>query len=274
MSFGDELAAFRAYADAMPNNCVFLVDTYDTLEGVRHAVLVGKELAARGHRLAGIRLDSGDLAYLAIEARKILDAAGFPDAVIVASNDLDEHLIASLKEQGAPIGLWGVGTQLVTAFDQPALGGVYKLSAIRQGDGPWQHRVKLSEQAVKISTPGIQQVRRYLDGDRPVADMILDIDHPPTGDAVLVDPLDPTRRRVMPADATFRDLLVPVVRGGRRVYDPPTLDAVRAEAARQLATFHAGIKRREHPHQFPVGLELGLHALRTRLVCEARGITP
>ena len=274
MSFEDELTAFRAYADAMPNNCVFLVDTYDTLEGVRHAAQVGKELAARGHRLAGIRLDSGDLAYLAKEARKILDEAGFPDAVIVASNDLDEHLIASLKEQGAPIAVWGVGTKLVTAHDQPALGGVYKLSAIRHDDGPWQHRVKLSEQAVKISTPGIQQVRRYLDGDRPVADMILDVDHPPDGAGVIVDPLDPTRRRSMPAGAPYRDLLVPMVRSGRRVYEPHALDDVRAEAARQLAGFHEGIKRQDNPHQFPVGLELGLHELRHRLVCEARGITP
>jgi nicotinate phosphoribosyltransferase len=271
MSFDDELEAFRAYAGAMPNNCVFLVDTYDTLEGVRHAATVGRELAARGHRLAGIRLDSGDLAYLATEARKILDEAGLRDAAIVASNDLDEHLVASLKEQGAPIAVWGVGTKLVTAYDQPALGGVYKLAAIRRGGGPWQHRVKLSEQAVKVSTPGIQQVRRFLEGDRPVADMILDVDHPPAGGAVMVDPLDPTRRRALPADAPHRDLLVPVVRGGQRVYDPPPLDAVRAEAARQLAGFHAGIKRRENPHQYPVGLELGLHELRTRLVLEARG---
>ena len=113
--------AFRAYARAMPNNCVFLVDTYDTLQGVRNAVTVGREFREQGHEMIGIRLDSGDLAWLSIEARKILDEAGFPDAAIVASNDLDEHIITSLKDQGATIACWGVGTRLVTAYDEPAL---------------------------------------------------------------------------------------------------------------------------------------------------------
>ena len=134
MSFESELEAFEAYAKAMPNNCVFLVDTYDTLEGVRHAIEVGRRLRQRGHEMVGIRLDSGDLAYLSIEARKILDDAGFPKAKILASNDLDEHLIADLKQQGATIAVWGVGTRLVTAYDQPALGGVYKLSALRDAE--------------------------------------------------------------------------------------------------------------------------------------------
>ena len=135
MSFDDEREAFLAYAEAVPNNCVFLVDTYDTLEGVRHAVETGKWLREHGYEMVGIRLDSGDLAWLSIEARKILDEAGFPKAVIIASNNLDEHIIASLKEQGAQINVWGVGTKMITAYDQPALGGVYKLSAIRGKDG-------------------------------------------------------------------------------------------------------------------------------------------
>lgn len=145
MSFEDELESFEAYAQAMPNNCVFLVDTYDTLEGVRRAAEVGKQLRQKGHRMLGVRLDSGDLAYLSIEARKILDEAGLKEAQIVASNDLDEHLIESLKQQGATIAVWGVGTKLVTAYDQPALGGVYKLSAIRDGSNqPW-HQVMVGE---------------------------------------------------------------------------------------------------------------------------------
>jgi len=123
MSFDTEEEAFEAYADAMPNNCVFLVDTYDTLEGVRTAVRVGKRLREKGHELVGIRLDSGDLAYLSIEARKILDEGGFPKALVVASNDLDEHIITSIKQQGGKVGIWGVGTKLVTAYDQPAMGG-------------------------------------------------------------------------------------------------------------------------------------------------------
>src|SRR4029077_8341417 len=132
MAFDNEKQAFEEYARALPNNCIFLVDTYDSLEGVRHAVAVGKELRERGSELAGIRLDSGDLAFLSIEARKILDQGGFPNAVIVGSNDLDEHIIESLKTQRAKINVWGVGTRLVSAYYNPSLGGVYKLSAIRQ----------------------------------------------------------------------------------------------------------------------------------------------
>ena len=148
MSFDNESAAFEQYAAAMPNNCVFLVDTYDTLDGVRKAIEVGHELRNTGHEMVGVRLDSGDLAYLSMEARKLLDAAGFPNAAIVASNDLDEGVIASLKDQGAQIAVWGVGTKLVTAYDQPALGGVYKLGAIQSDDGTWVPKVKLSEQAI------------------------------------------------------------------------------------------------------------------------------
>jgi nicotinate phosphoribosyltransferase len=271
MSFDDELSAFHAYAQAMPNNCVFLVDTYDTLEGVRRAVEVGLALRARGHELVGVRLDSGDLAWLSVEARKILDAGGFPDAAIVASNDLDEHLIATLKEQGARITVWGVGTKLATAYDQPALGGVYKLSAIRDTDGRWKYRIKLSEQAVKVSTPGVQQVRRYLHGTEAVADVIYDVEAPPVGEVTLVDPLDPTRRRTFPADASHTELLVPVFRGGRRVYEPPSLAQTRAHAQAQLASFHAGVKRFANPHQYPVGVESGLQEHKTRLILAARG---
>jgi nicotinate phosphoribosyltransferase len=140
MCFESELEAFRTYAEAMPNNATFLVDTYDTLEGVRHAIEVGMLLRERGQKFLGIRLDSGDLAWLSKEARKLLDEAGFTETVIVASNDLDEHLIESLKGQGACIGAWGVGTKLVTAYDQPALGGVYKLGAIRKPGDPWSYR--------------------------------------------------------------------------------------------------------------------------------------
>ena len=271
MSFGGELESFRAYADAMPNNCVFLVDTYDTLEGVRHAVAVGRELRARGHELAGVRLDSGDLAYLSIEARKILDEGGFPKAAIVASNDLDEHLITSLKAQGAAISIWGVGTKLVTAYDQPALGGVYKLAAVRDPGGPWQYRVKLSEQAVKISTPGVQQVRRYTRDGMFLADMIYDsAGAAPTH--TLVDTLDMTRQRSFDDGTAHEDLLVPVFRKGELVAELPTAREARARTVAQVASLHPGIRRFENPHQYPVGLEKQLFDLRTRLILEARRI--
>ena len=271
MSFGSELESFRAYAGAMPNNAVFLVDTYNTVEGIRHAVEVGRWLKENGHELAGIRLDSGDLAYLSIQARRILDEAGFRDAVIVASNDLDEHIIDSLKEQGAAVNVWGVGTKLVTGYDQPALGGVYKLAMIRDPGGPWRHTLKLSEQSLKISTPGIQQVRRFTQAQEFIGDMIYDLELGIKPRAVIVDPFDPTRRKVIAAEAAFEDLLIPVFRSGRQVYQSPTLEEIRLYAARQRERFHAGIKRFVNPHQYPVGLEEGLHELKTNLVLEARG---
>ncbi|MFM8396364.1 MAG: nicotinate phosphoribosyltransferase, partial [Pirellula sp.] len=187
MSFDSELEAFETYASVMPNNCVFLVDTYDTLDGVRNAIEVGKQIASKGYRMVGIRLDSGDLAQLSIAARQMLDQAGFQDASIVASNDLDERLIESLKHQGACIGIWGVGTKLATAYDQAALGGVYKLGAIKDPTGSWQHRIKLSEQMIKTSTPGIQQVRRFYDAQRhALCDMIYDEIMPPGKSSVLI----------------------------------------------------------------------------------------
>lgn len=273
MAFDSELESFLAYADALPNNCVFLVDTYETLEGVRHAVEAGRRLRERGYEMIGVRLDSGDLAYLSIEARRILDAAGFEKAVIIASNDLDEHIITSLKDQGATICVWGVGTRLCTGFDQPALGGVYKLSAIRRGEQPWQYRVKLSEQTAKISTPGIHQVRRFVRDGQLVADMIYDETLPPRaadGQYTLVDPLDLTRRKRIATTTPSQELLVPVLRGGRVVYRPPGLAEIRARVEQQLASLHPGIRRFVNPHQYPVGLELGLHELKTRLILEAR----
>ncbi len=270
MAFASEREAFEAYARAMPNNCVFLVDTYDTLVGVRHAIEVGRRLRARGHELIGIRLDSGDLAYLSIEARRMLDEAGFPDAVIVASNDLDETIIDSLNAQGARIDLWGVGTRLATADGQPALGGVYKLAAIREPGGPWRYRLKVSEQAIKITTPGIQQVRRFESGGAFVADMIYDESQPPAGDVTLVDPLDPTRRKHIASGTACADLLVPVFRAGRPVADAPTLAEIRARCRHQLDHFHAGVRRLVNPHQYPVGLEAHLHEVRTRLTLAAR----
>lgn len=271
MSFDDELAAFQAYAAAMPNNCVFLVDTYDTLEGVRKAVEVGRWLRSQGHEMIGIRLDSGDLAYLSIEARKILDAGGFPKAAIVASNDLDEEIITSLKQQGATIGVWGVGTRLATAYDQPALGGVYKLSAIRHPGQPWQHRVKLSEQAIKVSNPGILQVRRFHSDGQCLGDMLFD-EELGVGENMLIDPNDANRFKRMAAGAKHRDLLVPVHRQGRAVYTSPTLEAIRRHAAAELAQFSPTIKRFLHPHEYPVGLEPGLHRLKTHLIRQARGL--
>ncbi|SFD72449.1 nicotinate phosphoribosyltransferase [Spirosoma endophyticum] len=278
MSFDTEQQAFDTYAEMMPNNVTLLVDTYDTLQGVRHAIETGKKLVARGHKLSGIRLDSGDLAYLSIEARKLLDEAGFQDTSIVASNDLDETIINSLKQQGAKIDIWGVGTKLVTAFDQPALGGVYKLAAFRnEVSDRWDYKMKLSEQAIKISTPGIQQVRRYLDDRGFLADMIFDsetneLDQPTTGKGtVMIDPMDFTKRRRFNAGQPYENLLVPIFQNGKQVYVLPDIHSVRDRVQTQLASLHPGVKRFVNPHIYPVGLEKHLHELKTNLILALRG---
>jgi nicotinate phosphoribosyltransferase len=266
-----EREAFLAYARALPGNCVFLVDTYSTLEGVQAAIEAGRFLRSQGKEMVGIRLDSGDLAWLSREARRLLDEAGFPKAAILASNELDETVIQSLHDQGAAIGVWGVGTRLVTGHPDAALGGVYKLAAVRDGpDRPWQPRLKVSEQIEKITIPGVLQVHRYQRDGEFFSDAIYDegLGLPPS--PVIVDPADPTRRREIPAGVPGEDLLVPIFRRGRRVYDPPPLEASRARVKDQLGRVHAGVKRFLNPHRFPVGLERRLHELRTRLVLEAR----
>jgi nicotinate phosphoribosyltransferase len=270
MAFDDELEAFEKYARIMPNNCVFLVDTYNTLDGVRHAARVGLELKKSGHKLVGIRLDSGDLAYLSIEARKILDDAGLKDAAILASNELDEHLIASLKQQGATITVWGVGTKLVTGGNQPALGGVYKLSAIQDAAGRWEHRIKRSEQAAKSSVPGIQQVRRYMNSSGQfVGDAIYEVGADLGGDVTIISPTDITRRKTFERGTPHEDLLVPILRRGELVYAPPSLHDVRRRAAEQMDKLHPTIRRLDNPHAYPAGLEQRLCDLRTRMLLDS-----
>ena len=271
MSFDSEIEAFETYAKIMPNNCIFLVDTFDTLEGVKEAIKVGIQLKAKGHKMAGIRLDSGDLAYLSIEARKLLDLAGFEDTNIIASNDLDENIIASLKEQGAMINVWGVGTKLMTAYDQPALGGVYKLAAIKNNEGDWQYKVKLSEQTIKISTPGIQQVRRYYRDGEFVSDMIFDLENPPLGnESIMIDPMDFTKRKKLNNSENCEDLLVPIFRNGELVYELPFIEDIKERVKTQLNMFHEGIKRFVNPHTYPVGLEKGLYDFKTELILKLR----
>ena len=266
MSFDAEPEAFEAYAQAMPNNCVFLVDTYDTLVGVRNAIEAGRRLRERGYEMVGVRLDSGDLAYLSIEARKLLDEAGFSDAVIVASNDLDERTIRDLKQQGATIAVWGVGTKLATAYDQPALGGVYKLGAIRDGGGTWRPRVKLSDQAIKTSIPGTLQVRRFENKQGLVGDLIYDEVSTPDPGRHLVDPGDPNRVKQIKEDAVGRDLLIPIARGGVFQDFDDSLEMARNRAQQELNQLHPGVRRFMNAHAYPVGLEPGLHELRGQLI--------
>lgn len=224
MSFEEESEAFDRYAEAMPNNAILLVDTYDTLDGVRNAITTGLKLREQGHDLLGIRLDSGDLARLSIEARRLLDEAGLTEAKIVASNDLDEDSIRDLKAQGARIDLWGVGTKLATSARQPALGGVYKLGAIRDEDGEWRHRIKLSNDAIKVSNPGALQVARIRNEQgRVVEDTLFDELYP---EAELPDRAE--------------RLLVPAVRGGRRVLEDEPIEVIRDRACRGWSRLRDG----------------------------------
>lgn len=273
MSFPSEQVAFAAYASAMPDNTLLLVDTYQTLDGVRNAIRVGLDLAKRGQRLLGVRLDSGDLAYLSREARRMLDEAGLTDASVVASNDLDEHTIESLKQQGARIDAWGVGTRLATGHDQPALGGVYKLGALKDGQH-WHHVVKASEHAAKASIPGMLAVRRFSRDGMFAGDMIYDqLGKDFSHASVIVHPADPLRRRELIGESEA--LLVPVMRAGQlvapEVTDRTALDAARRRCASDLQRLDPACRRLLNPHEYPAGLERELHDRRTSMIISVRG---
>ncbi|MBK5211286.1 MAG: nicotinate phosphoribosyltransferase [Coriobacteriia bacterium] len=273
MAFDSEKESFDAYVETSPNNVVLLVDTYDTLRGVKYAIESGRAMEARGEHFVGIRIDSGDLAWLSKEARKMLDDAGLTHAKIFASNELDEYTISSLKDQGAPIDVWGVGTKMATAFDQPALGGVYKLTAIRkQGDETWSPRIKVSSQANKITTPGIHGVRRYVREDGSYAgDMVYDLQNAPkSAAAVMVDPFDSMRRKRFETEAVYWELLIPMFESGRLVYELPTIRQVQARAHEGIRHLHETQLRFLNPHTYPVGLEQSLYDVRNRLLEEAR----
>ncbi|MGF1526652.1 MAG: nicotinate phosphoribosyltransferase [Candidatus Competibacterales bacterium] len=272
MSFDDELDAFRAFAATMPNNCVFLVDTYGTLSGVRNAIAMGHELRASGHEMTGIRLDSGDLAYFSKTARAMLDEAGFENAAIMASNELDEYVIASLKRQGAAINVWGVGTKLITAHEDPALSGVYKLTAIRAAHhGPWSYKLKISEQKAKMSVPGLLQVHRFRDSmGKFMADAVATVDEDPNQIERIIDPNDNTNRKRLQRAVASEALLQPLLQGGQRVAELPNLDTIRARLVEQLDHLDESHLRFEYPHIYPVGLSPTLNQQRDEMITRER----
>jgi nicotinate phosphoribosyltransferase len=269
MVFADEKEAFKTYGENLPGNCIFLVDTYNSLEGVKKAIEVGKWLKAQGRKLLGIRLDSGDLTYLSIESRKLLDKEGFEDCKIYASNELDEMIISELKRQGAAIEVWGVGTNLVTGKQQPALDGVYKLSAIKDNE-KWRYTLKLSEQMLKVSNPGILQVRRFKGNSEYIADAIYDINNPPDGNFHVIDPFDSTREKVLQSNLEYEDLLVPIFRKGKLVYTSPPLKEIREKTKYSLSNFYAGVKRFINPHQYIVGMEKKIYDVKIELIKQIR----
>jgi nicotinate phosphoribosyltransferase len=268
MAFTEEEDAFRVFAEAFPENCVFLIDTYGSLTGVEHAIKIAKEMRKKGKEMLGVRLDSGDLTQLSIEIRKMLDKAGFPDAKIMASNELDEYLIRDLKQQGSKVTIWAVGTNLVTGKDQPALDGVYKLSAIKDEKGTWEYKLKISDQIAKVTDPGILQVRRFFEGDLYIGDMIYDGETPLGKEAILVDPLDPTRKKKMTQEMKYQDLLVPILRGGRSVYTSPSLKEIQSYANGELEKLDPTLRRFMNPSPYFVGMEKSLYALKMKMIDE------
>lgn len=273
MSFEDELTAFRAYADVFPDNCLLLVDTYDTLgSGVPNAITVFKELRARGKEPVGIRLDSGDLAFLSRQARVMLDDAGFPNAKIFASGDLDEEVIWDLKAQGAAIDVWGVGTRMITSMDNPALGGVYKLSA-EEVDGKFIPRIKISENPAKITNPGVKQLYRFYDrrSGKALADLLaLDEEDFSSGEPLEIFDPENTWKRMTLCDYRMRQLLVPVFENGELVYESPALSEIAAYAKQEMETFWDEYKRLNRPHRYKVDLSQKLYDLKLQLLANRR----
>ncbi len=268
-SFPGELEAFRAYAEAFPDNTLLLVDTYNVLRsGVPNAIQVGRELRQKGLELKGIRIDSGDLAYLSRQARKMLDNAGFPNAIIVASNDLDEETIQDIKTQGAPIDSWGVGTALITSRNYPALGGVYKLAAV-QHEGEWVPKLKISENSDKITLPGIKQVVRFYSRDNGVAiaDLITlqDEDINDSESMVIFHPLETWKRKTL-RNFTCKKLLVPVIQAGELIMQLPGVTEIREYSRQEQARFWEEHKRLKFPQKYIVDLSEGLWNLRAGLL--------
>ncbi len=275
MSFPDELTAFRTYAKLYPKACILLVDTYDTLaSGVPNAIKVFKEMREAGIPLDfyGIRLDSGDLAYLSKEAKKMLDAEGFTDATISASNDLDEYLIASLKLQGAAINSWGVGTSLITSKNCPSFGGVYKLAAILdRKTGKFMPKIKLSENAEKITNPGNKTIRRIYNKKtgKIIADLIclVDEEYDANNSLLLFDPIETWKKtHLAPGSYTMRELLVPVFKGGECVYTSPAVMEIREYCKKEKATLWPESLRLQNPHEVHVDLSNELWHMKNQLL--------
>ncbi len=274
MSFPDEYTAFKTYADMYPSACILLVDTYDTLKsGVPNAIKVFKEMRESGVPLTfyGIRLDSGDLAYLSKKARKMLDEAGFPDAVISASNDLDEFLIDSLKVQGAAITSWGVGTNLITSKDCPSFGGVYKLAAIMDKEGNFIPKIKLSENSEKVTNPGNKTVYRIYEKNsgKVKADLICLVEEKfdEKEPLLLFDPLEPWKKTKLPGGSyTMREIMIPVFLNGKCCYESPKVMDIREYCKRELDTLWDETRRLVNPHKVYVDLSKKLYNIKIELL--------
>lgn len=268
MAFPDELSSFRAYARVFPDSCILLVDTYDTLKsGIPNALTVARELRARGHELVGVRLDSGDLTYLSREARRIFDQAGFPGVKIVASNELDEFIIDSMRSEGGRVDVYGVGTRLATCAGEGggALGGVYKL--VRIGDRP---RLKVTSDVAKATLPDRKRLLRAVAPDGSfIQDLVTLADDRVRPEETIFDPANPLQHRPLAAGARLEELRSPVMVDGRRTAPSPTLDEMADRCADQLKRLPPGCLRFINPHRYKVSISGALKELRDRLMEEA-----
>ncbi len=268
MSFDNELDAFRAFARVYPDTCLLLVDTYDSINGIKNAITVFKELRAAGHKPVGIRLDSGDLAYLSKVARKMLDEAGFSDTIIMASGDVDEYLLESLHNQGAKIDVYGVGTKLITSEDMPSLGGVYKMAAIEK-DGQLSPRMKISDSIVKVTNPGFKSLYRIYDKNNGMAqaDLIT------LADEKLGKPLTLTHETERWKTTTLKDydkrcMLYKIFENGKNIYKSPNLDEIIEFATDEKAKFWDEYKRIDNPQIYKVNLSDKLYDLKHKILSE------
>ncbi|WP_297778688.1 nicotinate phosphoribosyltransferase [Blautia sp.] len=275
MSFPDEYTAFKTYAELYPNACILLVDTYDVLNsGVPNAIRVFQEMKAAGHEMKGygIRIDSGDLAYLSKQAYKMLDEAGFGDAIISASSDLDEYLIESLKSQGAKINSWGVGTNLITCQDNPAFGGVYKLAAIKNAeDEDFVPKIKVSENVEKVTNPGNKTIYRIYDKQTKKirADLICLANETfdPEEDMIIFDPMATWKKtKIAGGSYVLRELLVPVFQKGECVYTSPSVMEIRDICQKELNTLWDETRRFVNPQEVYVDLSDKLFKIKSDLL--------
>lgn len=274
MSFDSEIEAFRAYAKLFPDMCILLVDTYDTLgSGVPNAIQVFREMKQAGihSKMYGIRLDSGDLAYLSKEARKMLDEAGFEDAIISASSDLDEYLVRDLKLQGARISLWGIGTKLITAQDNPSFGGVYKLSAEADDAGKLKAKIKLSDNPAKVTNPGYKKILRIYDkkSGKMKADLITlqEEVYDENEELTIFDPSNTWKRMTFKGGSyTLREMLVPVFIDGQCVYESPSVNEIRTYCQKELDTLWPESRRLVNAQTIPVDLSQPLYDLKQSML--------
>jgi nicotinate phosphoribosyltransferase len=268
-SFDEEIDSFRTFSQIFPDHCVLLVDTYEVTDGVRNAIRVAEEMRKDGKTLGGIRIDSGDLAYYSKVARDMLDQAGFPEVKILASSDLDEWLIETLRDQGARIDIWCVGTKLMTSYQTPALGVVYKLMAADRGDGKLIPKIKISQNPEKVTNPGVKKIIRFYNmKGRMMGDLLTEVDEPvPEGVPVTAHhPMYDYLKKTYKPPYYAREVMVPIYKEGRQIYDPPSLKQVKNHAEEGLESLEAETKRFINPHIYKVSLSDNLHQIKKRLL--------